>query len=770
MKRFLPLVLFLLFATNAVAGPRHGITATIAAPAGLAQVNLGIMYSNADFPFLDVMHMADQPFIATSATVDPNLLLGANGLPTAMPNAGQWYTVTAMYFTPGDPWVLTYSSVGASRIVLNPFAPSGIAFTCVPVDCNPSGNRLEVTFTAGTSGAVAGTPISTQVIVTSITTSITNIRLFRKSQETLLNSGEIANPNFITTYNPYGRVRFMDWQYINNNITTRWVDRTTTANLSWSGHNINAANYAGTATLSGNDYTAPNAVSGNPSSWVNGQNIQAVLPNGGTISFKTVTGFSNSATARVTAVAHGFATNDVVFFTQGSFDGQTLFGDNKSINANTFGKFYTITKFDNDHFDLNGVNSSSWDAYVSGGVVAKQITLAAGLLPAKRILTADMGGLHSGDIPAIQSNLGYSFAAANLVYNSTVDALLINVSAAGWNDSAQGSPFETMVALANQLNVSPWFCFPLLADDDYITQASTYVRRNLNSNLIANWELDNEVWNPQFSQTLQSIKLGNVNWGLFGEQSYSNYYGWRFYNVAGLIDAAYAGVLGRRENKFGVWTENYKATPTTRAYRFEAPSTGVAAFPISRADAIVIAPYFTSSMSTTSSAQYVWQQTQGGSLAAAAMTWLNNFLRDDGTINAGYTVKNLNEHVFPTWITIANTPASGVPAKKLEQYEGGWGYTPQDYPLTANSWLGNPLTNTDRDNFYLAYYPTALFAQVWTDNAANFIAAGGLFPSQYTLIGKNWGTAAMWGVLQPGLYGTAGSAATLSAIRTFNGR
>jgi hypothetical protein len=61
-----------------------------------------------------------------------------------------------------------------------------------------------------------------------------------------------------------------------------------------------------------------------------------------------------------------------------------------------------------------------------------------------------------------------------------------------------GVPLEVMVALANQLNVNPWFTMPHNANDDYVSQFATYVRDNLKPNLKAHIEYSNETWNGDY--------------------------------------------------------------------------------------------------------------------------------------------------------------------------------------------------------------------------------------------------------------------------------
>ena len=71
-----------------------------------------------------------------------------------------------------------------------------------------------------------------------------------------------------------------------------------------------------------------------------------------------------------------------------------------------------------------------------------------------------------------------------------------------------GVPLEVMVALANQLNVNPWFTLPHNANDDYVTNFATYVRDNLKPNLKAHIEYSNEAWNGDYLAALYVRKRG----------------------------------------------------------------------------------------------------------------------------------------------------------------------------------------------------------------------------------------------------------------------
>ena len=74
---------------------------------------------------------------------------------------------------------------------------------------------------------------------------------------------------------------------------------------------------------------------------------------------KNITGASQEDPCKITAVGHGFATDDVVVITD--IVGMT------ELN----GKTYTITKIDDDNFTLNDIDATGYAAYVNSGKVAK---------------------------------------------------------------------------------------------------------------------------------------------------------------------------------------------------------------------------------------------------------------------------------------------------------------------------------------------------------------------------------------------------------------
>lgn len=57
-------------------------------------------------------------------------------------------------------------------------------------------------------------------------------------------------------------------------------------------------------------------------------------------------------------------------------------------------------------------------------------------------------------------------------------------------------PFALIVDLCNRLNINPWICTPVRANQTYYDGLAAYLRDNLNPNLRVFLEFGNEVWNP----------------------------------------------------------------------------------------------------------------------------------------------------------------------------------------------------------------------------------------------------------------------------------
>jgi hypothetical protein len=447
-----------------------------------------------------------------------------------------------------------------------------------------------------------------------------------------LNNGEKFDPNFLARYSGWKCIRFMDWLNTNGTRNSHWDNREAETNLSWVGVNVLQSCYAGKATNSGNVFTTASAIAGNPSTLTNGMVVQARVPppNWLTVSnFGAGAGGTNPARVQF-STNHGFSTGQKGVFTSSSMNGG-------NIATNLAGNEYAFTVVSADTISLDGIDCSTWGTYTSGGRFGLTPQLACGSLPQKRIIR---------DILENPSFSGWSAADTlmTFTYDSLYDAYIQSPTSTLSNTNLSGSfigfrsgfPIETIVDLCNTVGSDLWYCIPHGADDSWITGAATYIRDNLNSNLVAYFEYSNEVWNTNgvFTQTYYSAARA-IKAGFTTSQNQQDlWYGYRFHQIMSAIETVFSGQMSRIKRVMAVFTGNYRFS--SQANRFQAPGTGLASFPISKADAIAIAPYFESRRADTALNQYVWQASKGSAAQKqTAVTYFDDKLRDDGAVFTG---------------------------------------------------------------------------------------------------------------------------------------
>lgn len=154
---------------------------------------------------------------------------------------------------------------------------------------------------------------------------------------------------------------------------------------------------------------------------------------------------------------------------------------------------------------------------------------------------------------------------------------------------AQGVPVEVMIALANQLQINPWFNLPHQGDDDFVRAFAQMVRDDLDPDLTAYVEYSNEVWNWQFAQARWADEQALVRWG--HNDKWMQYYGVRAAEVAqiwtqvfdGSADHRLVNVISSQTGWLGLETEAMNA-PMGQAKG--------AAAPVEAFDAYAITGYF----------------------------------------------------------------------------------------------------------------------------------------------------------------------------------
>lgn len=117
----------------------------------------------------------------------------------------------------------------------------------------------------------------------------------------------------------------------------------------------------------------------------------------------------------------------------------------------------------------------------------------------------------------------------------------------------RGVPPEVMVALANGLDLDPWFTLPHLADDDLVRSYARRVRDNLEPGRRAWVEYSNEVWNGSFDQHVWAEAQAQKLWG--ASNAGVQYGAWRAAQVADIWSEEFApSARGRLVRVIGTFT------------------------------------------------------------------------------------------------------------------------------------------------------------------------------------------------------------------------
>jgi hypothetical protein len=652
--------------------------------AGRGAANLWFAYPNIYFPFINAAKGIQDPWRPSGTpSEDVYACFDDNGYPTKLPSGvtqftGFFYIYLIDHTT--DRWVMTWDG-----------ADTGIALSCTTTGITTTltantTNRREYTFTG--SAYPAGKSLILQITISAVNEAspITNIKVFRESEEARMNAGHNWPQHMIDLLTndggvPMGRVRLMDFQEVNNSALTEWAGRSLSTDHTWTGSTLRKALYAGEASQTSNNYVAAGTRTGNPTAWTDGMTVYAKLTNA--ITSKTIVAITEGNPTSIEVTSHGFSNGDLIMF-----DANTVPSGDYENNLNF--RFFEVTSTGANTFTIP-IDSTGWSgSYSSGGTLFKQVTFATSTLPAKRVMGRD-----GGTIPPSRFAVN---DVRQFTYNEVFDCLMYTLGptsgGVGGGGASQmqrtGVPIDLLVELVNEAEVNPHFCIPIFATDDYITQFATYVRDNLDSSLHAVYELSNEVWNPSsgFLQSGQAWRQARILWPAgvgendIDQTGISNWYGMRFQEMAALLDTVYTGLTGRHVKAFATW-----AAMTSQGYRdnrYQAPLASLAAYPILSADEIHIAPYCEPTRSVTSNAEQVWKYKQGGADRTAALDWAEALWR--AVSGTSFTLDYLIDTLFPLHYGDAQT--YGV---KLAWYEGGWGGIPSLCTLTATSHLGEAL-------------------------------------------------------------------------------
>ena len=248
--------------------------------------------SAGQYPFINFFKAA--PF-ASGPTNYPSLF-DINDYPTAPPVGSTLrYTPIQLPTSYSGNWVIDWEgqvgTAGTAAIqLLGPTTVvSGSSFVV-------GGTTFNMSMT-GTNGRVVFnfTPTSQKtfdILTTASPSGFTNFRFYRADQESLLDSGEIFNPDFtdqLLELKAQGRLvlRFLDWSNANSRILHRYEDLTPDTAISWRAGYWRPANWVGDT--SGTDtYTVANGPGHNALAYEAGEMITCRFVNSNTSTTPTI--------------------------------------------------------------------------------------------------------------------------------------------------------------------------------------------------------------------------------------------------------------------------------------------------------------------------------------------------------------------------------------------------------------------------------------------------------------------------------------------------
>ncbi|MGV6859747.1 MAG: hypothetical protein ACWA5X_12355 [bacterium] len=170
---------------------------------------------------------------------------------------------------------------------------------------------------------------------------------------------------------------------------------------------------------------------------------------------------------------------------------------------------------------------------------------------------------------------------------------------AAWSSEDKGGwPVETMMALANELDASPWFTVPVWGSDDYYTQFANLVKTLLPADQVVYVEYGNEIWNGGFTPGTWVHHKGIEAWPDEADtwKSRMNYFARRSVEVCSLWKQAWGDQAGRVNCVMGAqsasdWiTKNYVLDCPLWVNDARNPNPGVRCG--EQMDVLAIAPYF----------------------------------------------------------------------------------------------------------------------------------------------------------------------------------
>lgn len=219
--------------------------------------------------------------------------------------------------------------------------------------------------------------------------------------------------------------------------------------------------------------------------------------------------------------------------------------------------------------------------YTMGEVLQGQFDLANNGTGASQINVGGRGAVPMFDISGNTLNNSVINASdlTTMIYDDLLGGYMVYVQNEGESIGLkQGIPLEVLVAICNAVNASIWYNFAPYATyknstmepTNSVSQITSYIKTNLNSNLNAYFEWANEVWNGGFHQSVWATVCGD-KLGIPSANTRDNFgfHGLRHAYVMAQVTSAWgaSGPGSRliRVNAAGAYTDQ----GSTNAYQFQ---------------------------------------------------------------------------------------------------------------------------------------------------------------------------------------------------------
>lgn len=738
---------------------------------GKAQICIDVRSGTQQVPFLNAMKGASGPMYYASNAGGVGLGAGftsldSRGYPTADPTSISAHDCR----TQG---VYVYGDAGLTWVVDLPnVAPNAVTWSLV----DGMGGAGNIALQAGGTSIrreykITNAPNSPGLITIQISAMTPNafanggeIRIYRKDYESLINSGHIFDPGFLSQLQGFGVVRPIDWMsQTQSTNASLWSHMGNPTDTTWLGGRVRPDMWAGDASISGNDYTLSQPST--PVSLTNGATVQFGMQ---TPAFRTPSSAVSSGSNTVfTDNAHPYNVNDVIEFQANT--GIGAWGiPLTALNSLGGPSSWTITATTTNTYTI-ALNSSTFGAYPGGLICYKQITLTVGAL-AKKPCSWLRGILNfRNDIwvgaGAWVGNNNPQIA----VYNSAYDRWLMPGTAdTPLNYLYGGPPPAVMVQLANQIGCHLHYNIPVTSLDDLVSNLAAYCRDNLFNGLQVRPAWGNEVWNlgnywgSGWAQQMGAVEPAFLNGPLARGGSSQEWFGFYSAHCADLFTAAYAG-----SGKSFKWLlEMQGADPSSAATNpamLCPPYSGYVSvgspgdptkYPQAHVQSVAYAPYtdpvfwscpFTARCLTTAVnypgyAQAIYDHIYGGLPQNGYNFWKGIFLGPSADLTNFPGWRTLNVWVgtiTPQWVALAN--AAGL---ECCQYEGwlqanqiglvgqpGAQYYASGFPTTVN---GQTITSIDVQNSLFDFLQNSQqCADLATAYLSQHAALGVKFPAIY---------------------------------------